>query len=607
MPEKVVELNPLKGPEMFLDRLFGQYSGFVYCPTTTAGDASDSESHFFKWPSQRRDIVAHVRKMRSRRDIYFSPTLFRNPELNSDYVCGTKFVWAEFNGETPADDLKGLPAPSIKVLTSKPGHEVWLWELDSFNSNLKEVRDILSRIAYHLDADLSTWHHEDVLRLPGTVNHRAGVEARIIESNASKFSIERFKILPEITKPEEEPEEGPAPSLTTILMRHPFKEETIAFFQKRDPLAGKPEEEKTRSALHKAYTRLAFDLAEAGLSNREMLILLTNADGRWKLWADRNPEQQRRKLKGLVDLVRKHISTRIRSIIEQEDDYDSITWNYWDFLEQEFEFDWLVKDLIEKNSFALIVADSETGKTRLTLSLSIHLAMGRKFLIWEPIKPLKIVYASLEQGRGGLQMTVNSLSIDSLNITDEEKALLGENFLLFAKGSSIHLDKPQGQSRFTKYIENHAPDIIIIDTLGVAIQDDIENAKIINTTFEYINATLREKLGIAVCFIHHNKKHGDGKAKKDDMFGSMYIRAQASSVIGLTRIGSRKTMTLSIDNGKNRLALPFDTFTCMAPKDSAHYEISGYSAISAPNSGISSGGFETEYEDIINDLDEDFD
>lgn len=574
--DSVVDLNPTVNIESFLFKMFGTHSGHVYIPITAPGDASDWQPYFFKWPEEKDKAVEHVLVKREKHDIYFSPTMFNAPDLKRENVYGTKFIWAEFNGETPDEAyVRKLPDPSMKMQTSIDGHEVWFWELDFFTKNINTVKEILKTIAFHLGADLSSWHHESVLRMPGTTHHAANLSTYLFDSSGKHHPIESFEKLPEAPKFLNEKAYEKLPDFQDLVFDRAWPTETREFFKKTDPLANrdKPVEDKNkRTELRKAYTRLAFDMAEVGYDDSEILVILLKADERWGLYKDRAQEARRGRLIGIINLVRKH---KPAIAATELDEYKSHLFTYSELMSMEFNFEWLIDDLIPKNGLATISADAETGKTRFSISLCMHMAMGRDFLIWKIKRPIRAMFASLEMIAQDVKFTLDNMSTDLLNLTDEEKVLLDKNFSIFALGSSINLDKLTYQNRFTSFIENlpEIPEIIFIDTLGVAVQDDIENAKIVNNVFEYVNAVLRKKLGCAVVFIHHNRKHGSNASTNDDMFGSVYIRNQMIMIISLTRIMPKTNMRIRIENTKNRLAIPFIKFEALGIQDSARYEL----------------------------------
>lgn len=572
MIENVAKLNPSSSTEVFFKRFFGSQRGYVYCPVTEPGDPTQMEAVFFKWPEEAQEIAAHIHGLKTEKDIYFSPTLFKKPELKEECVYGTKFLWVEFNGDLPTGkQTRDIPTPSMKLRTSIAGHEIWFWELEFFTTDMEKVVTKIKQLGHHLDGDLSAWHFESVLRVPGTKNHNTGNNTLVFDKTDTLSPLEAFDVLPPAPKNLTEHAFIKLPDAEDIIWDHKWPKETRQLFQKRNPVEVGKDSKKFRSDLHKAYRRLCSDLADMGLNDQEMLSMLIHADERWGLYSNRTEIAQRLRLIGLIELIRKHKPMPVESYI---DDLESATYGYYDLLNQEFEFNWLIENLIEERGLSLIAADSETGKSRFMISFAIHMAIGRQFLIWKPERPLKMLFASLEMNSPVMRRQLETLSLDLLELTEDEKLLLAQNFETLALGSSLHLDKPGNQLKFTSYLETRKPDICIIDTLGVAVQDNIEDAKTVNQVFEYINKYVRNELNCAVVFIHHNRKHGDKGASKDDIFGSVYIRNQMSSIIALRRIPpTNKVMQLEVSDFKARLSEGFKPFKCMGIWSSAVYKL----------------------------------
>lgn len=570
--DNIADLNPTGQLGSFFENLFGPQKGYVYCPVTEPSNASECDHLFFKWPDQANDLVEHVLRVRANKEVYFSPVLFKNPELIKENVYGTKFLWAEFNGETPdPDDLKDFPTPSFKIRTSQKGHEYWFWELQFFQKDMAKIDDLNKRIAHRLKADLTAWHFESVLRPPNTIHHRSNQRTFLFEKLDLIHPEEVFEEIHDIPKYLTEENFRDIPPVSEVVAIYQFTKEDFNFFSKPEVEVGKR---------FKALTRLAFLGAEMGMENPEILALLLNADGRWKHFSDRKPEQRKARLIALINHVRS--KKPVEAYRDTKNDYPC--YDFGTFMKMDFKVEWALEPFVEKEGMTMISGDSNVGKTRFSLLFCIHMAIGKDFLGWKCPKPMKIQFWSLEMNHGQLKQFLEPLTS---NLTEEELKLLSENFFPVPIGHSVHLDKPSQHAKANRLLDAVKPDGIVIDSLGVAVQDDIENAKIINAVFEYVNSQVRAERGAFVIWIHHHRKHGGGRPSRDDIFGSSYIVNQMTSIWTLHRIKQDNVNgdILEVTNPKQRLTENVATFRIRSDRKTI-----GYSLINSLDAKIQEAG-----------------
>ena len=159
----------------FVDTLFSvEDKGYAYSPTKN--QYGEWETHFFKWPQKRQELILHVLSNSMDFDVYLSPSLFKAPSAKQQAWKGTHYVWIEFDGNVPEELPKGIPEPSIRVQSSEQKHEHWYWRLKDFNTDGSSIAGLCKSLTYTLDADKSGWDYNQVLRPPGLC-HAVGVRS----------------------------------------------------------------------------------------------------------------------------------------------------------------------------------------------------------------------------------------------------------------------------------------------------------------------------------------------------------------------------------------------------------------------------------------------
>lgn len=144
-------------------------------------------------------------------------------------------------------------------------------------------------------------------------------------------------------------------------------------------------------------------------------------------------------------------------------------------------------------------------------------------------------------------------------LTAAEREILSQNLLLIPLGYGVLLDSPADQAKVNRLIKGHTPNGIIFDSLGVTTLDELSSEATVKSIMDYI-AKLRTENDLFVWFIHHNRKAQSQNKKPNklaDIYGSQYITAAATTVIGLWPVNDE----LEITGLKVRLAKPFDRFS----------------------------------------------
>ncbi len=578
MGENVTQLNEAGAQDQFFTKMFGPQKGYVYSPITEPGNASQSETWFFKWPEEKDDLIHHTLEKRVDKEVYFSPILFKDKILSRDDCKGTYHLWVEFNGSLPKDDEKQkVPTPSFKVRTSKSGHEYWFWTLEFFESDLDVIHDCLKRLAWALKADLTAWHYENVFRPPHTTHHRYEPKRNtsITENSSIRHSIQVFRELPEAPKYLDEANFQIIPDALEILVtKARFNKEELDFFLKKEIPRGKR---------YLALTRLAFLGIEKNLEDAEILSLLWKADERWKHFSDFKPEMRKNRLIGLI----RHCRAKKPRMVSNGTNRKYKGYRYLDLLNSDFKLNWLIDDLIEERGMVAIVGKSGTGKTRWTMKLACHIALGKDFLRWKVNKPMKVQFWALEMNEPAFK---KFLAENDEVYTDEERKLLHENFMCFPINESIHVQNKETRAEFLQEVDDFDPDVIIIDSWGAAVQDNLNDANVTNPILNFINTEIRNTpREICVIWIHHLRKSLDEEPTKDDIHGSNYFLAQQSSVIALYRVkkDAKHGDILRVKNLKNRLAEEFAEF-----KVHSDYGGEGYTFI--PQAGLPQKGISAD-------------
>lgn len=133
---------------------------------------------FFDWPNSLDDMLKFVDLHALTSDVYFCPTVLREPKRKKDNIITSICVWADLD-ECPPEDID--LEPSLIVETS-PGRHHGYWLLNEVTHAL-DVEDANKRLAYahrELGCDTSGWDLTQLLRVPTTKNQKYLEEYQVL-------------------------------------------------------------------------------------------------------------------------------------------------------------------------------------------------------------------------------------------------------------------------------------------------------------------------------------------------------------------------------------------------------------------------------------------
>lgn len=357
---------------------------------------------------------------------------------------------------------------------------------------------------------------------------------------------------------------GDLPSLEDVKTLAKWTPELLEKFNRDDKyFAGPPK--KDRSA---AMSELAHMGAELGWSDEQIATILYNADDRWGKYKHRRDRERRltdfinraRQKHGYnslenVDLTKLITSANQSTPIMGE---SKLVYGYQEFVDAEFHIEWVLQGLLAQGGFGLITGYPGTGKTQFSIALGAHMALGsKKFLTWDNVAGnKKVLFLSLEMSAAPLNHFMGTIGK-----AYADKNTLNRNFLVAPFGTPINLDTPEGQIFFDQIMNEHMPDILVIDSLQKISSKELTDEQAVKNLIHYLSV-VRAKYSCAMLMIHHNrKKPNDGQKKGvelSDVYGSTYITTDVDFVLSLRTVEGD---LLQVDTLKNRLGPTFDPFT----------------------------------------------
>jgi len=520
LSEGVTSLRPDVELNEFFEFMWEGQTGYVYAPTKIIGETKKDdewETYFFQWPVERKDLIKHVLSSTPHKECYYGPALYKEPTVCSkENIKGSQVLWTEFDGNEPTKGILGdkIPHPTMRVRSSNEGHEHYYWHLDYFETDYAKIELRNKAIAYRLQADTSAWDATQILRPPGTHNHKRGKVVRILSISASQYGDEDFSSLkPPKQLVNEEIQLENIPEALDVIFRYKWSAEDARFFRKKTMETG------TRSS---ALMRLAYICAEMRMTDEEAFSILKQADDRWGKFSKRKDQHIR--LLGLLNRARHKYPLDPEVALEE---LQVFSWTELKALE--VHIDWLLPGILQRQGLMVVWGKPGVGKTSYAMQLLIHLATGQPFLNNQITKPRKVLLVSMEMGVAEVKTFQDTM--DSV-LTDEQRVLLHENFKVVPIGHGLYFDQDADKKKIVALIEKEKPEFVVFDSLSKTTMQSLDevNTKAVMDFADH----LRIEHDCSVVFIHHNRKATVGNKKPktiDDMFGSYWIGATATTVL----------------------------------------------------------------------------
>jgi len=510
----------------FFEFLYGAENGYVYVAHKAPGMQLQFQQTFFEWPRQRQELIAHVVDKRPRFEVYTAPALFREPSAKKEHIKGARVFWCEFDGFLPPK-LDGVPEPSVRIQSSTADHEHWYWLVGELVETA-ELERVNRAITYLLGADTSGWDAGQILRPPRTLNHKRQRAVELLDWSPSRqFPRVVFDGLPEPPPLVEAPLPERIPPIEDVVLKYRFPEQAIKLFRK-----GVGADSHKRSG---ALMSLGFYLAEAGLSNEEILAMLLNADQRWGKFYGRADRDVR--LMEIVTIARQKFP-------ERNTDGESHTklqaLGFLSLLKTNVHVEWIWDGWLQKHGYMCLTGPSGVGKTQVSLDVAAKIALGQPALD-APCSPVKLGFFSLEMNLPELKYF---LELQKQGYSQEELELLEKNFQIFPLGEPLYLSRPEVREQVEQVVGDLKLDGIVVDSMGSSTDGSLSDETAVKSLMDW-NDRFRQRLGAFTWFIHHHRKaSGENKRpnKLSDVYGNQYITARATSVVCLWDSGIANTL-----------------------------------------------------------------
>lgn len=475
----------------------------------------------------REGAALHSRKpripqLRDDVDWYWTPAVSSSDSRKAKAYPSQRVLWVDCD-ESYNDDLLKALKPSY-VWETSPGHKQAIWLLRDKISPDEYHRDgLMGLLTQALGGDKSGVDIGQLLRVPGTWHHkRDPYQGRLLRTTGTVYT--RGQVLSRVAK-------GlgfPAGVASEIGADDPYGD---------------------RSKLLWKFERIA---AEIGLP-QDLTFKLLNQVG-WNKWKD-EPEKLREDIAKAYALQSEKAPEKEQtSSGDDTDASDEDVVSPWDLSSADSFGEvlrkpraWILPGVIPEAACGILVAAPKVGKTRVAIEMALGLASGTHPLGINSRKPRNVAFFSLEDGE---YLFAERLS-ESLNRDKGRYQFHWDGHISRGKdGYTWHPSRkmsfltrfdatdfrdPENQQRLYETVLRYDLDLVIIDTLSMAIgnanvSDTKEMYEVLKPLKEISKAT-----GCAVMFIHHTRKRvfEKGESLQERILGSTALHGWSDFILSL--------------------------------------------------------------------------
>lgn len=525
------EVNATSSISEYLTTLYENTDGFVYLATKDP-ETADWQKHYFHWPEQRNLVEEFIVTHGQRTNVYIAPALFKDSSSSKKRnVKGSHVYWAEFDGAVPSPETlarHGIPEPSMRIRSSSEGREHWYWRCTEFNTDTSNIDGVNRGITYALGADPSGWDADQVLRPPATINFKHNIRVDFIGASDSRITLSQLEELSAEHKVDtNEFEETDVTPLQYIIGRYEFSKYEL------DRMAPTQKGDKS----DRIY-EIAMFCAEKSMTDQEIFSVLYWADKKVGKFTDRSD-----KIRQYNNLVSR---ARAKYPIEEAIPTGLSLRSFDDILNDPVEVEWQIEGLLQRSGLMILAGEPGIGKSQLSMQFLMAAARGQSSYLGFPIQTgRKGLFISLEMPTVELKSLFRTMKN---GMPTDEQVLLNENLSWIDRGESLNFRDERVRKLIEETISINNIELMVVDSLSkMGIQKMQDEERIIEM-MEWFDA-VRKRYNCSLWIIHHNRKSsGERKADTmDDVYGSRFITAGATSVVVMARSKGKDNIKLKFE------------------------------------------------------------
>lgn len=488
------------------------------------------KDYYFKYDSTLKGRVRDWLRQHNPKeiDIYFCPLPFSQPERLAKYVKPVNILWSDVDDGDPTK-LR----PTV-LWESSPGRHHALWFINE-RMHAEDAAHLNRSLTYHLGADKGGWDLSQVLRVPGTFNHKykSLPEVKLLhwdkkELNAKVIAKKVRHTTPEVSTKVHEGDAG------EILKNYRLPSKVLTL------LHGEAEDGRRSDILWYLENKLS----EAGMSPEEIIAVIKETE--WNKYKGRHDEDHRLRTE-LNKVIEKQIETKPkrRNLTPKEglrmESFSEVMSNL------QSTPGWTVKNFWMKRSHGIVAGEPKSFKSTLVMDMALSIASGEPFLGKHPVhEPGPVLYIQNENAHWIMKdrfekMLVNKGLVGKIHRSQDKLRVEFPPEIPFymINQQSFMLSNPEHQEYLEETIKSMKPQLVVLDPLYLMFDGDVASAGDLFPVLQWL-LYLKNEYNCGICVIHHYNKNGESKRGGQRMLGSTTLHGWIESAWYLSSIPSEE-------------------------------------------------------------------
>lgn len=476
-------------------------------------------------------------------DLYFCPLAFDKPKRLKIHARPINCLWSDI------DDGDPKIKPTL-LWESSPGRLQGLWFLRGKKMEPQAASDLNRDLTYYMGADKGGFDITQVLRIPGTKNHKYKTLPTVrvlIESLSKTFTQNYIRGRMGVAEQKKVEAVTKASTLTGLQVRSKYNAKIPASVKKH--LAAKNTAGADRSSV---LWYLEQECLSLGMSPEEVIAVLR--DTVWNKHRNRPNQGEDQLRKELNKIVASQINTEDEGPenVDKEkasNEADAVSdfefsgfkvATFHDLVQTpERETRWIVENYWPMNSYGLVAGEAKSFKSTLSLDLCMAIATGEPFLgrhkvndqgpvlyiqneNSEPIMTERMLKLMNAYGRVG---EVKVGPDGGLKVTMPQ----GVEFYTI-NNAGVMLDDELHKENIEEIIKEIKPKMVVFDPFYLMFSGDFSSASELAPVLGWLKY-LNTEYKCALQLVHHyNKGSGDSAQRGGNrIMGSMIFHAWVES------------------------------------------------------------------------------
>lgn len=516
MSEWIREIPSVRQQYLLLKEIWGRdvEPGYVFLPWipgeyahTSRRGQSFKNGPAFAWPpSDDGEMIRRHLKDHADDDLYFTPATFVDMNRSRDEISLERALWADLDEVDPRQLKEYQPTIAWE---SSPGRYQAVWLFRTAYAGASNSGDLNQRLTYHIGADVSGWDATQLLRVPGSKNHkksREGEQGYLLFRESPRPNWQDFLNLPPVPKREVE-------DVDLIILEEKVNRVDISKVKAklrskvkryvRELIEATDVGDNDRSTV---IWQIAREMADAQCELEEIVAILRGSV--WNKYEDRSDGDLRHLArdaqKAMAERVNQNLDTL--EISPEWSKWNSFSEWYW---AEEPVIEWLIPDFWLQGGLGFIAGIPKSYKSWFGLHMALAVATGGEFL-GQKAKKANVLYIQEEDSERNVRIRMKSM-MDSIFPLEYQQMKKSKNVLepsiqLRIQTGFVASD-PDWLQKLEEFVEEHRVELVVIDTLMTVSGDiDVDKAREIRQNILNPLKEIGRKFDISFCIIHHNTK-----------------------------------------------------------------------------------------------------